>query len=62
METRKQTKDSFQDGEAIRRRVARAIAEAPHNDIDYYNPFATCEACAVLDDSLKLLASLGDRQ
>jgi hypothetical protein len=56
MNTSKQT----QDGEAIRRRAAIAIASVPHDDIDYYIPLENGEVCAVMSDSLTLLASLRD--
>ena len=48
------------DGRTIRLRVARALSEGsyPHEDRDYYTPFTECEACAILGDSLRLLASL----
>jgi hypothetical protein len=57
MDTRKQT----QDGKAIRRRVARALTEGsyPHNNwTEPVAPWERCEACAILADSLALLASL----
>jgi hypothetical protein len=48
------------EGRAIRLRVALYLSgdSAPHDPNAYYKPFEQCEACAILADSLRLLASL----